>query len=193
MEKQEVCGDPSCSGGFRFINNSPAKNKLDYIEVWKKFSKIHQDLGYTPIKRYPTVARWNPTTYYTIASIAAFQPFVVSGEVEPPANPLVIPQLCLRFNDIDNVGLTGAHFSNFSMMGQHCFVKPKDYDTNKYLQDHLTWLNKGMGISNNDLTIHEDAWIGGGNLGNSLEFFSKGLEISNLDYMQYSVENEKIN
>ncbi|MEK6937065.1 MAG: alanine--tRNA ligase-related protein, partial [Nanoarchaeota archaeon] len=193
LENQEVCDDPSCSGGFRFIGNSPAKNKLDYIEVWKKFSKIHKDLGYTPIKRYPVVARWNPTTEFTIASIAAFQPFVVSGEVEPPANPLVIPQLCLRFNDIDNVGLTGAHFSNFSMLGQHAFVKPKDYNTNKYLQDHLTWLNKGMGISNKDLTIHEDAWIGGGNLGNSLEFFSRGLEISNQVYMQYSVENEKIN
>ncbi len=193
LEKQEVCGDPSCSGGFRFIGNSPAKNKLDYIEVWKKFSKIHQDLGYTPIKRYPTVARWNPTAEFTLASIAAFQPFVVSGEVEPPANPLVIPQLCLRFNDIDNVGVTGAHFSNFCMLGQHAFVKPKDYNTNKYLQDHLTWINKGMGISNKDLTIHEDAWIGGGNLGNSLEFFSRGLEISNQVYMQYSVEGEKIN
>ncbi len=192
LEKKEVCGDPSCSGGFRFIGNSPAKNKLDYIEVWKKFSKIHQDLGYTPIKRYPVTARWNPTVDYVIASIAAFQPFVVSGEVEPPANPLVIPQLCLRFNDIDNVGITGAHFSNFCMLGQHAFVKPKDYNKDKYLQDHLTWINKGMGISNKDLTIHEDAWIGGGNLGNSLEFFSRGLEISNQVYMQYSVQNEKI-
>lgn len=192
LEKQYLCGDPSCSGGFRFIGNSPAKNKLDYIEVWKKFSKIHQDLGYTPIKRYPTVSRWNPTTEYTIASIAAFQPFVVSGEVEPPANPLVIPQLCLRFNDIDNVGITGAHFSNFCMLGQHAFVKPKDYNKDKYLQDHLIWINKGMGLDNKDLVIHEDAWIGGGNLGNSLEFFSRGLEISNQVYMQYSVENEKI-
>ena len=192
IEKQEVCGDPSCSGGFRFIGNSPAKNKLDYIGTWKKFSKIHQDLGYTPIKRYSTVAKWNPTTEYTIASIAAFQPFVVSGEIEPPANPLVIPQLCLRFNDIDNVGITGAHFSNFCMMGQHAFVKPKYYNKDKYLQDHFTWINKGMGILNTDLTIHEDAWIGGGNLGNSLEFFSRGLEISNQVYMQYSIENEKI-
>ena len=189
--KSELCGDPACSGGFRFIGNSPAKNKMDYVEVWKKFSKIHKDLGYTPIKRYPTVARWNPTAEFTLASIAAFQPFVVSGEVEPPANPLVIPQFCLRFNDVDNVGLTG-HFTGFVMLGQHAFVKPKDYDTNKYLKDHLTWLNKGMGISNKDLTIHEDAWIGGGNLGNSLEFFSRGLEISNQVYMQYSVQDEKI-
>src|SRR3989338_1165909 len=191
IEKQELCGDPACSGGFRFIGNSPAKNKLDYIEVWKKFSKIHQDLGYTTIKRFPTVARWNPTAEFTLASIAAFQPFVVSGEVEPPANPLVIPQFCLRFNDIDNVGLTG-HMTGFVMMGQHCFVPPKEYNKDKYLSDHLTWLNKGLGLNNKDLTIHEDAWIGGGNLGNSLEFFSRGLELSNQVYMQYAVLGDKI-
>ncbi len=191
IEPNDICGDPSCSGGFRFIGNSPAKNKLDYIDVWKKFSKIHKDLGYTPIKRFPTVARWNPTAEFTLASIAAFQPFVVSGEVEPPANPLVIPQFCLRFNDIDNVGLTG-HFTGFVMLGQHAFVPPKDYNKDKYLSDHLTWLNKGLGINNKDLTIHEDAWIGGGNLGNSMEFFSRGLEISNQVYMQYAVFGDKI-
>ncbi len=191
IDTKDLCGDPACSGGFRFIGNSPAKNKLDYIEVWNKFSKIHKDLGYTPIKRFPTVARWNPTAEFTLASIAAFQPFVVSGEVEPPANPLVIPQFCLRFNDIDNVGLTG-HFTGFVMLGQHAFTKPENYNKDKYLNDHLIWLNKGMGLNNKDITIHEDAWIGGGNLGNSLEFFSRGLEISNQVYMQYSVLGDKI-
>ena len=60
------------------------------------------------------------------ASIYDFQPFVVSGEVEPPANPLVVPQFCLRFNDIDNVGITGAHYTGFVMIGQHAFVQPKE-------------------------------------------------------------------
>ena len=27
---QHNCGDPSCSGGFRFFENPPAKKKLDY-------------------------------------------------------------------------------------------------------------------------------------------------------------------
>lgn len=178
------CGEPSCSGGLSFINNSPAKKKLDYIEVWREFSRIHQKLGYSPINRYPVVARWNPTTDFTIASIAAFQPYVVSGEISPPANPLVIPQFCLRFPDIDNVGITG-HFVGFVMMGQHAFVEPKKYDINKYLRDHLCWLNEGMGLSNKDITIHEDSWAGGGNFGPCMEFFSRGLEISNQVYMQY--------
>lgn len=187
----KVCGDPACSGGFRFIGDSPAKKKLDYIQVWKEYSKIHQKLGYTPIARYPVIARWNPTTDFTIASIAAFQPFVVSGEVSPPANPLVIPQMCLRFPDIDNVGITGHHVA-FVMMGEHGFFSPKEYNPDKYISDHLTWLHEGMGLPFDELTIHEDVWAGGGNCGPCMEFFSRGLEISNQVYMQYEITKQGI-
>ncbi len=190
-DRRTVCGDSACVGGFHFIGKSPAKRKLDYIDTWKQFAAVHKKLGYTPIKRYPVVARWNPTVDFTIASIAAFQPFVVSGEVEPPANPLVIPQFCLRFNDIDNVGITGSHYVGFVMMGQHAFVAPQKYNLNKYVQDHLYWINNGMGLRNEDITIHEDAWAGGGNYGPSMEFFSGGLEISNQVYMQYEITNGK--
>ena len=58
----EYCGDPECQGGFSFIEQTPARNNLDYIGVWKKFSKMFLDLGYTPIKRYPVVARWRDDT-----------------------------------------------------------------------------------------------------------------------------------
>ncbi len=180
---QKVCGDPSCSGGFRFIGK-PQGKKLSYVDVWKKFSEIYKKLGYTPIKRYPVVARWNPTTEFTIASISAFQPSVVSGEIKPPANPLVIPQFCLRFGDIDNVGITG-HYVGFVMMGQHGFFAPKEYDINTYIKHHLHWLTEGMGLKKEDLTVHEDGWAGGGNFGPCMEFFSHGLEISNQVYMQF--------
>lgn len=187
-EKRSICGEPTCTGGFAFIGESPCTKKLDYIQVWEEYAKIHKKLGYTPIKRYPVVARWNPTTEFTIASIAAFQPFVVSGEVEPPANPLVIPQFCLRFPDIDNVGITG-HFTGFVMLGEHAFVAPEKYDFNKYLQDHLIWLTEGMGMPLHEITVHEDIWAGGGNFGPCVEFFVRGLEVSNQVYMQY--ENTK--
>ncbi|HLG23573.1 MAG TPA: alanine--tRNA ligase-related protein, partial [Candidatus Nanoarchaeia archaeon] len=113
VNDEKVCGDPACSGGFRFINDSPAKKELDYIGVWKEFSALFKKLGYTPIKRYPVVARWRQDTDFVQASIYDFQPYVVSGEVDPPANPLVVPQMCLRFNDIDNIGITGAHYCAF--------------------------------------------------------------------------------
>ena len=157
VKKSKVCGDAACSGGFRFIGDTPAKKKLDYVVVWKEFSKLFSKLGYKPIKRYPVAARWRDDTDFVQASIYDFQPWVVSGEVKPPANPLVVPQFCLRFNDIDNVGITGQHYVGFVMIGQHAFVSPEEWDQDKYFSDIKLWLNKGLGIKDEEIFFHEDA------------------------------------
>jgi len=187
LEERKVCGDSACVGGFGFIGQSPAKRKLNYVQTWQDFSRIHKKLGYTPIDRYPVVARWRDDADFVQAGIYDFQPWVVSGEVKPPANPVVEPQFCLRFNDIDNVGITGAHYVGFVMLGEHAFMPPEKFEFNQYLKDHLEWINKGMGLSNRDLVLHEDVWAGGGNFGSSIEFFSRGMEISNQVYMTHEV------
>jgi alanyl-tRNA synthetase len=184
-----VCGDPACSGGFRFVGDSPAKEKLSYIDVWKKFSAHFKKRGYEPIKRYPVAARWRADTDFVQASIYDFQPYVVSGEVEPPANPLVVPQFCLRFNDIDNVGITGAHYTGFVMIGQHAFLPPKKWDQKQYFADIHSWLSSGLGLPNEEITYHEDAWAGGGNMGPCMEYFSRGLELGNQVYMLYDIRD----
>ncbi len=184
-EKREQCGNAVCIGGYKFIGNSPAKNKLDYVEVWNKFSDMFRKAGYTPIKRYPVAARWRDDTDFVQASIYDFQPYVVSGEVKPPANPLVVPQFCLRFNDIDNVGITSAHFTGFVMIGQHAFMPPEEYDQQKYFKDIHNWLRKGIGLPNKEIIYHEDVWAGGGNFGPSMEFYSRGIELGNQVYMWY--------
>ncbi len=181
----KVCGDPSCSGGFRFFGNSPAKFHYTYVEVWKKFAEFFKTRGYEPIGRYPVAARWRDDTDFVQASIYDFQPYVVSGEVEPPANPLVIPQFCMRFNDIDNVGITGAHYTGFVMIGQHAFMPPEKWDQAKYFLDIHEWLTKGLGLPLDEITYHEDAWAGGGNFGPCMEYFSRGLELGNQVYMMY--------
>jgi alanyl-tRNA synthetase len=182
---QITCGDPACSGGFRFFDGTPAKNQLDYIGVWKKFSELFKKWGYTPIDRYPVVSRWRDDMEFVMASICDFQPYVVSGEVKPPANPLVIPQFSLRFNDIDNVGITGAHYTGFVMIGQHAFMPPEKWDQAKYFRDIHNWLKLGLGLPNKEITFHEDAWAGGGNFGPCMEYFSRGLELGNQVYMMY--------
>src|SRR3989344_6515339 len=63
------CGDPQCSGGFLFLQKSYTKKRMSYLEVWKNFSLMFKNFGYTPIKRYPVVSRWNSTTDFTLASI----------------------------------------------------------------------------------------------------------------------------
>ena len=95
-----------------------------------------------------------------MASIAAFQPYVISGEVEPPSKSLVIPQFCLRFGDIDNVGITGAHLTGFVMIGQHQFLEPEEWDQNKAFQDIYDFITVLIGLPKEELTLHEDAWAG---------------------------------
>ncbi|MFH1972020.1 MAG: alanine--tRNA ligase [archaeon] len=183
-EKRDICGDSACTNEpYQFIGKKT--NDMNYIDIWLKYKKMFEKLGYTPIKRYPTVARWNPTMEYTNASIAAFQPYVISGEVEPPAKSLTIPQFCLRFLDTDNVGITMSHMTGFVMMGQHQFVEEKEWNRNKVFQDMIEWNRKGLKVKDKDIVFHEDSWAGGGNLGSCMEMFSKGVEIWNQVYMLY--------
>ncbi len=184
--ERTVCGDPVCQGGFQFIGQPPHR-KLTYTEVWQEFSRIFQKLGYTPIQRYPVVARWRDDTDFVQASIYDFQPHVVSGAVEPPANPLVVPQFSLRFVDVENVGITGGHYTGFVMIGQHAFEPPEKYDQNLYLDHIYQWLKDGLKIPKEEIVFHEDGWAGGGNGGACMEYFSRGLELGNQVYMLYTL------
>lgn len=184
-EERKVCGEPACSGGFLFFDGASAKKSMSYVEVWKEFSKFMDSRGYTPIPRYSVVARWRDDTDFVQASIYDFQPYVVNGEVDPPANPLVVPQFSLRFNDVDNVGITMSHHTGFVMIGQHAFVPENEWDQPKYFKDLLDWFLMIIEIPEKELIIHEDAWAGGGNFGSCMEFFCKGAELANQVYMLF--------
>src|SRR3989344_5858260 len=181
---RNVCGDSSCCNGYSFIGATPAKTGMSYPDVWRRFSALLKKQGYAPINRYPVSARWRNDLHFVEASIDDFIPYVVSGEVKPPANPLVVPQPCLRFNDIENVGITGAHYTCVVMIGQHRFEKPADYKAGDYFLHLLKWFTEGMGIPLEEIVLHEDVWAGSGNFGPCIEFFSRGLELANQVYMQ---------
>ncbi|MHA1471972.1 MAG: alanine--tRNA ligase [Promethearchaeota archaeon] len=185
LKERKVCGEPVCSGGFQVTENNPIKKKLSFIGVWEKIVEILEPRGYVPIKRYPCVARWDPTSEFTIASISAFQPYVITGEAEPPAKKLIIPQFCLRFTDIENVGLTGSHLTGFIMIGQHVFVPPEEWNQGELFLDIHAFIHEGVGLPKEEITIHEDSWAGGGSFGCSLEFFSRGVELFNQVYTMF--------
>jgi len=184
-QESKICGDAECSGGYSFIGNPPTKKGFDYLETWDAYKKYFKKLGYYEYERYPVVARWRQDVYWVGASVYPFQPYVVKGEIKPKSNAVIIPQLSLRFNDIDNVGITGSHYVCFDMLGQLHFEQAKDYDMPLYWDEYFNWIVKGMGIPQNELTIHEDAWAGGGTFGPCMEFFARGMEIGNQVYMQY--------
>ena len=167
---------------------SPDKH-WTFADSWKSFEDAFTSakVPCTSIKRYPVVARWRNDVDYVAAGIYCFQPYCVTGELDPPANPLVCPQFCLRFNDLDNIGLTGRHYSGFIMMGNQVFNYPGDYKYFKEecLEFHHRWLTEYLGIHPDEITYIEDVWGGGGNLGPSIEFFVRGLEVGNMVFMQY--------
>ncbi len=180
---RDVCGDGACTETYSFLDKRV--KRLNFTQTWKKFSKILKNQGYTEIKRYPVSARWRDDLHFVEASVDDFIPYVVSGEIKPPAKALIVPQFCLRFNDIANIGVTGAHYSLFTMIGQHRFETPKDYKPNEYLSHLYKWFNKGLGLNAKDLVFHEDFWAGSGNFGPCVEVFGGGLELANQVYMQY--------
>lgn len=182
---QTTCGDPACMGGVDIFRGTPVKRKLSFIDVWLGFKKFFEARDYKAINRYPVIARWNPTIDFTNSSIAAFQPYVISGESPPPAKKLVIPQFCLRFGDVDNVGVTGSHCTGFVMIGQHVFVSPEEWDQDELFHDIYDYITKEVGIPKGELTLHEESWAGGGNYGPCMEFFSRGVELFNQVYMMF--------
>lgn len=188
VASREICSDPSCIG-YQFIGKKMAAAPLGYVETWKKIEEYFTKHNHASVEPYPTVARWRDDLYFTIASINDFQPYVVSGELEPIANPLIVPQPCIRFSDISNVGVTGRHYTNFVMVGQHAFNNRKTGDF--YWKDEAITHDLGylsyLGIKEEHLVFLEDVWLGGGNFGPCIEYFADGLELGNCVFMQYEV------
>ena len=193
--EREICADSPCVE-YGFINNPITKGKWDYVETWKLFEKFFEKNGHTSVPRYPVVDRWRPDLYFTIASIQDFQR-VDNGNMNfvYPANPLIVPQVCLRFPDIQNVGITGKHLTSFVMSGQHAFGHPKQkgaYFKDRCLKLNFEFLNGEMGIPAEELVYQEDIWAmpDFSAFGPCMETFSQGLELVNSVFMQFQKEGD---
>jgi alanyl-tRNA synthetase len=183
--EKKLCGGPPCQN-YEFIGKPVTKKKWDYIEMWKEFEIFFKKHGHESIKRYPVVDRWRPDLYFTIASIQDFQRIDQGNMVfEYPADPLIVPQVCLRFNDIQNVGITGRHLTSFVMGGQHSFG---NYWKDRCIELNFNFLHKNMGIPAEELIYIEDVWAmpDFSQFGPSLETFSLGLELSNSVFSQFT-------
>ena len=190
--ERELCGDPAHEP-YSFIKDKP--KSVEYIEFWNKFSNFFKKEGHAIVDSYPVVSRWRQDLYFTIAGIQDFQR-IEGGKMnfEYPANPLVVPQICMRFNDISNVGITGRHFTSFMMANQTVFNYPKEgYWRDRTIELNFKFLTEVLGIDKKDMTYIEDVWAMGdfSEFGPSLEFFSKGLELGNNVFTQFEYFNGK--
>ncbi|MDR2624037.1 MAG: alanine--tRNA ligase [Methanobrevibacter sp.] len=188
MSKRDTCGDAPCDE-YSFIGNPATENSYDLHEIQKIFIEFFESRGHTYISRYPVLAkRWRDDVFLVGASIYDFQPWVTSGLVDPPANPLTIAQPSIRLNDVDNVGRTGRHMTCFTMGAHHAFNNEKNeiYWKNYTVKlCHDFFVN--IGIDPNEITFIDAWWEGGGNAGSCYEVCVRGVELATLVFMEYKI------
>ena len=183
--ERDKCPDHS-EDTYSFIGEPPTSKRFDYTQAWKEVESFFVKNNHTSINRYPVVCRWRDDLYFTIASIVDFQRVMGSKVAfEFPANPLVVPQTCLRFKDLENVGVTGRHFSSFCMIGQHSIPNEDGYWKDECVNLDFNLLTQQFGIAKKEITFVEDVWEGGGSFGSSLEYFVRGLELGNAVFTEF--------
>lgn len=180
---RDTCTEAPC-GEYTFLTDPIFGKKYTVEEMREAFISFFEKRGHTRLNRYPVVARWRDDVFLVNASIYDFQPHVTSGEVPPPANPLVISQPCIRMVDVDSVGRTGRHLTGFEMMAHHAFNYPDKFiywkdETVKYALEFI----ESLGGDSEGVVFKEKPWIGGGNAGASFEVIVGGLELATLVFM----------
>ncbi|MGI9566786.1 MAG: alanine--tRNA ligase [Nitrosopumilus sp.] len=185
---REMCPDDA-DDTYSFIGEPPTSKRFDYTQAWKQVEEFFVKNNHASVNRYPVVCRWRDDLYFTIASIVDFQRVMGSNVVfEFPANPLVVPQTCLRFKDLENVGVTGRHFSSFCMIGQHSIPNSQGYWKDECIDLDFRLLTEQFGIRKEEVVFVEDVWSGGGSFGSSLEYFVRGLELGNAVFTEFQGE-----
>ncbi|UCG70895.1 MAG: alanine--tRNA ligase [Thermoplasmata archaeon] len=179
-----ICGDTPCVE-YTFIGESPMNRAYSLDEVRELYIKFFEERGHARFERYPVIARWRSDVFLTNASIYAFQPFVTSGLIPPPHNPLVMSQPCIRMMDLDSVGKTGKHLSSFEMMAHHAFNSDEKeiYWKDKTVRLCHELLTEIFNVNEKGIIYKEKPWFGGGNAGPSLEVQVGGLELATLVFM----------
>ncbi|MCI4366440.1 MAG: alanine--tRNA ligase [Thermoplasmata archaeon] len=180
------CQEAPCSE-YQFLGD-PGFAKPYHVDAMREaYLAFFEHRGHTRLRRYPIVARWRNDVFFTQASIYDFQPWVTSGAIPPPANPLTISQPCARFIDIEEVGRSGRHLTSFEMMAHHAFNRA---DHEVYFKERTValcqeFLTEELGGDPRRITYKEEEWEGGGNLGPSLSVGFMGCELATLVFMEY--------
>ncbi len=187
-DTQDTCGDAPCAP-YSFIN-APVLHARDLDSMRETYLTFFERHGHARVAAYPVIARWREDVLLVNASIYDFQPLVTSGKVPPPANPLTISQPCIRLTDIDVVGKSGRHLTNFEMMAHHAFNYP---GCNVYWSDetimYCDTLLQELGAAPDAISYKESPWAGGGNAGIALEVLVGGLELATLVFMDMQRSN----
>jgi len=188
--EKDFCNDGACIN-YKFLDlEKITKKTFEYFEVWEEIKKFFERKNHKILNRYPVVCRWFNLDF-TIAGIVNFYRLTKGKlDFEFPENPSLVNQICLRFNDLENVGLNGRSYSCFGMINQQSLY----YNGNGYWKDEcieldLEMLTKVLGINIESIDFIEDAWVGPAAFGACLEYHVLGLELGNAVFTEFEIKN----
>jgi len=193
LGEHDRCQEAPCRD-YGFVGKPVFARPYELRAMREAYLTFFERRGHTRLRRYPTVARWRNDVFFTQASIYDFQPWVTSGAVPPPANPLTISQPSLRFIDLEEVGRSGRHLTLFEMLAHHAFNRPghEVYFKDRTVELCHELLTSELGADPRAVTYKEEVWEGGGNLGPSLSVGASGLELATLVFMEYVRNGDRL-
>lgn len=84
-------------------------------EIRESFIRYFESKNHVAIPSYPVVPQNDPSVLFTTAGMHPLVPYLM-GETHPLGKRITNSQICLRTNDIDEVG-DAAHLTFFEMLG----------------------------------------------------------------------------
>jgi len=117
-------------------------------ELIKKYFDFFEKRGHAVIPSAPLVPENDPSVLFTPAGMQPLVPYLL-GESHPAGKRIVDVQICLRTDDIDEVGDT-SHHTFFEMLGNWSLG---DYWKEESLAWSYEFLTKELGISSDKLSI----------------------------------------
>ncbi len=190
LQQQDRCNDSSCRP-YEFLDRPLMQKRWDYFTAWDAIKKFFVKEGHTPLERYPVMARWFPNLNFTIAGIVDFYRMDDSKfvfEFPPGVSQAILLQPSIRFNDIPQVGVSGRHWTTHGHVEQASLFDPagkKGYWKDRCIELDYRLLTEVFGINPERINWIEDAWLGAGAFGYSLEYHLGGIEFGNAVFTEF--------
>jgi alanyl-tRNA synthetase len=114
----------------------------------RSFLEFFRERGHAVIPSAPLVPEHDPTVLFTSAGMHPLVPYLL-GEAHPAGKRLADVQLCLRTDDIEEVG-DATHNTFFEMLG---FWSLGDYGKDDSLRWTLEWFTDVLGLDRSRIAV----------------------------------------
>jgi alanyl-tRNA synthetase len=180
---ETLCGE--CNPYHKkYYEDTYVKQHFSVYSIRENFFNYFKERNYIIVpERSVKISRHNMN--YVMAGICTYVPLYTEGIINHGCNKFVNAQTCIRFKDVELVGRTMRHLTNFVMLGQHIFENDEHTFKSTWKEDAFEQLLEFIKYYIKDLNlirIHESTWTDNICRGTSLEIFINNIEVFNQVY-----------